>query len=433
MADNYTNDDFLKNALEKLEVPFNPDDWRAMEKQLDEQQGLGRSLLFAKFFEVLLVLAAVMTLTRFLPVEPSVEEEKTTPNKKEQLQQQPTQEMIRKFEEESKQPPAPPTIIQGSKGKKPIASADHSSLEHNNIIASNNVHYVVQQKITQESENFLVAEERANQANENSLVVANTSPKNGEASSIENDATTLPLLGASTSTKLVQSLAQAKLSLRIPSSELPSIAALPKPKSRKNRFRFGMKFGADNNIVLTPKSAENKRKDWKSQIGHSSGVSVAFGNGKWETETGLDYTFVSYPSSYTPQEVPSNVELKDMEYNLISVPVTFSYTFKEDAKSKAYVKLGGSLNMNLQSNYDYKSSTDERYLLDNSGLFSKGNFFDNTFINAQVGIGVEKKMTQNISLFIEPSYRYPLFGMRLGPNDNKIASLSLNLGAKVSL
>lgn len=408
------NDDFFKKALEGIEPPFEPNDWEAMSQQLDEQERTAKRLGTYKAIEIGLMLVLVATLWQLVPSS-GTKHIPTRPSQTAPVQPTgPTQEMIRQFEEESKLPPAPPPKVENKKRLAEAMPKDENTFKHT-------------PKALASVENIVSRTEIGGTAS------ADTHPAPQAAANLPTVATAMLRLPPKSSEIEVNSLPKKQLLLPQPEATLAlALPNLSSPKKRKSLLRLGMKFGAENNFIITPSNDNNKSKKWDNYLGYTSGITLGFNHGKYEITTGLSHTFISYPSIYTPSEVPDDVELNDIEYNLLSVPVTFAFDLKDIGRSKIYAKVGASLNMNLESNYDYASRTNLKYKSD-EGLLKEGKFFDNSFISGEIGLGIERKMNERIMVFVEPTYRRPLFGVKLGPNNNNITTASLNLGAKVSL
>ena len=68
-----------------------------------------------------------------------------------------------------------------------------------------------------------------------------------------------------------------------------------------------------------------------------------------------------------------------------------------------------------------------------SGFLEGGGLASNSYLTSNIGLGVQRTLTNGISLYLQPSYNYHTMGATVGPNNDRIHSLSLQIGAKVAL
>ncbi len=235
------------------------------------------------------------------------------------------------------------------------------------------------------------------------------------------------------------------------------------PSLKQTGLRFGMFSTMDYNYVLTPYDVlfENEA-GIRTAIGYSAGFSLGFRFTRFELETGASFAVNKYTQNLSEIVGSGNGleyllidELKDIELNVLKVPLNLRYTFAKFGKWHTYVLSGVSLNMAIQANYDrqqtfltkasargfnnFKASLDEPLALDNKkypdGLLEGGNFMENSYFTTNIGLGIERILSPRWSLFFQPSYHHfiQISEERLGPNKDRINTFSISAGAKVNL
>ena len=249
--------------------------------------------------------------------------------------------------------------------------------------------------------------------------------------------------------------------------------ALPKaidivPSKNKGVIRVGM-FGSGeiNHILIQPSQEKSIKKETyeRYSLGYGGGLSVGLDKGKWELETGAIYAARKYPVDviYRYGSLTDGIfgsEIQDGELNIINVPVHFRYNFLRKNKWRFYGVAGGSLQLAFQTNYfvvdapqDFQYQPDpaspplspmpepeseysiEQLKKESIGLFEGGAFNDNAYISGNLGLGIERYVNEQWSIFSQPVYQYSLHYFRegVGPNKDGINSLSILIGAKVRL
>lgn len=231
---------------------------------------------------------------------------------------------------------------------------------------------------------------------------------------------------------------------------------------RQAAFRVGMFGSAEYNLITVP-SSEEKRLEEELQryaMGYGGGLSVGLEMGRFEVETGAIYAARQYPVGlvYINGSVGSGLQgqrLEASELNIINLPVHFRYSFLRRGAWRAYALAGASLQVAFQRNYYISEepqfdfvpmqpppppapSPSEEPAIDRirrSGLgwFEGGTFEENAYLTGNVGLGLERYINSNWSLFVQPTYQHSLqyFRVGLGPNADQINSLSVLFGAKV--
>ena len=241
-------------------------------------------------------------------------------------------------------------------------------------------------------------------------------------------------------------------------------------KLKQAGIRFGMYSTLDYNYVLTPYDVLfESEAQTRTAIGYGAGFSLGFQFSRFELETGAAYSIKKYAPEFsetigrTNQDTPQKNleilvdELRDIELNVLKIPLNLRYTYGKYGKWRASILAGASLNMALQANYDrqqtfngsaiyqkresyerFKANLDKPLVLDNKkypdGLLEGGNFMENSYFTANLGLGLERIISPRWSLFFQPSYHHfiQVSEERLGPNKDRINTFSISAGAKVN-
>lgn len=201
------------------------------------------------------------------------------------------------------------------------------------------------------------------------------------------------------------------------------------------KVRVGMYGTADYNYVQEAYYSSRGRR----ASGYGGGISLGFDYNRWEIETGLQYN----AKLYQP-DADTRSPLKNIEFNLVSIPLNFRYNILLKDKWRVYGLFGSSLHAAVQANYYKKYSAPQKpgspapppsYRHLPGGLFENGSFKENSFLTANLGLGVESYFTENTSLFIQPTQYLPLqyFNVGLGPKKETFRTLSIFAGIKIKL
>ncbi|MEL6986952.1 MAG: outer membrane beta-barrel protein [Bacteroidota bacterium] len=272
-----------------------------------------------------------------------------------------------------------------------------------------------------------------------------------------------PLLGDFVEdSKLVQEAfdldAIASLDLNNFASNENSIEGFVQPlnvKRSKNVY-ISTQVGMDLNYIFTPYDDVYKvPSNWKTSIGHNAGVQLTFEKGRWAFEIGSNYSSKTY-SPVNVEEIVGNisqgyvgVSLKDIEIQTINIPVAARYKLMHSKNWKLFGFVGASANMAIFANY-YKQNTNynnqngtlafaslraadiENKDFEN-GILEGGNFFENIYFTANTGLNIERRISNRLSIFAQPSFNYNIFNTGLGPNHDQIHTLGFAVGTRVQL
>lgn len=226
----------------------------------------------------------------------------------------------------------------------------------------------------------------------------------------------------------------------------------------------GMFGSADYNHILVPASSEKRLTESleRAAIGYGGGLSLSADFGRLEVETGAIYAARYYPVGivYVRGSLLSGLrgdELRTTELNMLSIPLHIRYDYLQHNKWRAYVLAGGAVQVAFQTNYytaeapqfDFLPAmpppvTDgpgeseiDRIRRNGQGWFEGGSFKDNAYLTVNFGFGAERYFSERWSLFVQPVYQHSVHYFKnidgLGPNNDRINSLSVLIGTRVRL
>jgi hypothetical protein len=143
----------------------------------------------------------------------------------------------------------------------------------------------------------------------------------------------------------------------------------------------------------------------------------------------------------------SEISLDRISFDIINPSFLTKYHFVDRKKWSAYLTATAALNVILNADYDITEikilgrPPTERYLPENprleekpfnEGLLSDNSLAENYFVSAGLGLGLEKTITHQTSLFLEVSHQRHLWSadIGIGPNKDKIHTTTFKVGLK---
>lgn len=242
---------------------------------------------------------------------------------------------------------------------------------------------------------------------------------------------------------------------------------VPKAKEAKAKWRFSL-FGIASADVATMNYLVNReaKTQNKASFNDGFGAGVSYRRGRWELETGAQYsektfnlpnvkvTTGTFLRGFT-EESPQNLRL-----SILSIPLNLQFAAKETRRWRFTAFLGTNLNMLFRSaektvikSSDFNSlanapdpkpidpSTYEPNIypkgIGEKGFFKelewlRGGLKENTYLTAQVGLGVEYRVSPNTSLYVQPNFEKQ-YGRGIGTLGDRFQALSIRGGFKTSL
>lgn len=235
--------------------------------------------------------------------------------------------------------------------------------------------------------------------------------------------------------------------------------------SGKTYFEFGMLAQADYNQLKMP---EDRLNNDGEQIvfplqgitspGYGAGFTLALGHPRWAAETGVIYNAKTFRPgrelTIGTEADNSNVEYEAMHMQLISVPLQFRYRFDAKGRLKTYGFAGFGLHIIAQSDIDVKVAHNFPSLHEgedpnnnpslartirqaqrvSDDIRERAPFSTNSYISANLGLGVEYELLDHKSLFLQTAYQYQIPNIRFSNHNGKhVLSLSLQAGVRTPL
>ncbi|MCO6486607.1 MAG: hypothetical protein J5I41_12605 [Saprospiraceae bacterium] len=237
------------------------------------------------------------------------------------------------------------------------------------------------------------------------------------------------------------------------------LPVLPDPKIRFSQ-RVSMAVNGDIHFIETPYDHLLGKVGY-NQLSGSYGFVLGYSweGRKWGLRSQMGYRHVYYlPKPYT-EVFDGDIErgyftetLRNIELNLLSVGIMATRQIARQGAWNTYGLAGGTMHVAFLANYDRKqkylpgsdplpsgelpepvkpSLTSQKRYPD--GLFEGGNLEENYYLSMDLGIGIERHLGGRISLFAEPVFHYNPFRRSLGPNNDRIHTLSIYSGIRVLL
>ena len=446
-------DGIAYGSLENYKAEFDPNHWNLMEQKLDDQAfPLRRKLYRYKVAEVGLMLLAIFTLIQFLP-----------------FKKNKTQRNIAAFEilsSDNGENSSISEIESISKYNKALNSQNLNAADANGLGLENNVSIngapptdglgigesanhnshaglVVEHDESPETLNFSVSDLKLNTFSKKYLDLSVSTPPLAINHKESNRPVSLLLP--------LNTYKPGKLSVANQSSDLPECASC-KTVASGLLVSIGMMGGVDADYITTPYDNEYHQNEFgQIAMGYSGGISLGFRYHKWELETGAVYAS-KYYGSRNIFEINGSFSdggyvkegLLDVQLDIVKIPVHLRYNFMNQSKWNIYAHSGASFNVTVETLYEYTS-----YAVGNSnalasrrsnphptksfnGVFEGGDLIDNTFITANIGVGIERYFNSRMSIFLGSTYQHQIT-KGMGPQNDKINSLSIMTGARVTL
>jgi len=225
-------------------------------------------------------------------------------------------------------------------------------------------------------------------------------------------------------------------------------------KKKKFITTLGIVFSPDVYLIRSPEDPIYPSPSYfTDSFGKSGGVTFSATHKDLEVETGILYSTVSYSpreinETYSSQGRFYETSLQNILFNVVTLPIQIKNHINIGKKSSFYFHAGASFNTIINSNFNIKNiaiaaplnplapTGVNEPLLDQKvfepGILEGGNIFDNAFATVDIGIGFQQMVVDRLSFYVQPSLSTQ-FSSGIGPNEDKLHKLSLNLGAKYQL
>jgi hypothetical protein len=236
-------------------------------------------------------------------------------------------------------------------------------------------------------------------------------------------------------------------------------------KAGKKYFEFGMLAQADYNQLKMPEDRLNSNGEQIifplqgiTSPGFGAGFTLAIGHPRWAVETGVIYNAKTFRPGreLTIGNTADNskVAYEAMHMQLISIPMQFRYRFDASGRFKVYTFGGFGLHLIAQSDIDVKVDYNFPSLAEgedpnanpalartirqtqrvSNDIRDRAPFSTNSYISANLGLGIEYALPDSKTLFLQTAYQYQIPNLRFSNHNGKhVLSLSLQAGVRTPL
>jgi len=412
-------DDTVLQALEGLEMTFNPAHWDLLDTQLSYNLRLRRRIWITKIAEVAIFLLLLLNLDGLLYERPRSKPD-PKPNK------QVNEPVATRKSRHNK-------IENASVGQAGSTNSDGSINKDSGDFWTLAPNLPAQSDISYKGDNSMFS--NASDAVSYSLKESNVHQEpslndNGLISLLD----PLPVLNSNK-----------------PFTYLLQFGAFPYQIIKKHRTKdvyASVSASVDQNSIW---SGTDLRKAGSISYGASIGVR----KGKWGIETGVRYSNKNYQPKKEEEIWTGNVNAGYMSsyadqvnVDLVSVPLEVSRRIAHAGKTTVRATVGATANFAVQKDFHYKrihypgagpstipSDSQSQPTLEKTakGLLENGSLDGNFYATVDAGLRFEHPVGRKLTMFIEPSYHAAFTAKGIGPNPSRIHTGSLQAGVMASL
>ena len=242
----------------------------------------------------------------------------------------------------------------------------------------------------------------------------------------------------------------------IPEIPLTSIIDLEENSQSQDSKWFQFYTSINNNSIKSPK---DEIYNLDEHLIYAPGFSVAalysIEKSKLEFASGLTYSRISYmpypiKESYQTKMGINVTSLNNISYDVISVPVITKIHVVKNQDWSMFASIGMQAGLVVNEKYDitdeldiplprpeqaggtveYRSRLSQKDF--SPALFNGGKLSDNLIVHGNVGLGVQRHLSDKLCLYLSGEYSYHLVS-RLGPNNDKINVFGFGAGLKFRL
>lgn len=246
----------------------------------------------------------------------------------------------------------------------------------------------------------------------------------------------------------------------------PDITLLPKTPIKEENTYISFSIGPKMNLVNSPFDPVYEIDPYNT-INTNFNISAKIQKeiGPIELFAGLGYANTSYAPRlvdeiYEPKEKQFNVaSLENIKFETFNIPIGVKYNLVEKGQYQIYATAGVDMNIIADSEYIIQDvPIGERFQPAsqpppasskntppvnsnaklsqkdfNKGILSGGSLKDNLYAAASIGFGLNWNIANRSGIFIEPRYSHFISTKGIGPNEDKVHGLSIDLGFRYQL
>ncbi|RMG81472.1 MAG: hypothetical protein D6714_12915 [Bacteroidetes bacterium] len=424
-------DDLVSEKLRRLEVPYEPSHWQLMLRRIESELTLRGKLYKYKVAELALMLLLIFTIINLRPLDHFPVQFKLNPAP---AAPAPSPNATLPPEIVPQPAPTPQKLMPVADNQLPPASPEGASV-------------ALARKTEAQPQTRNNTPPPGSLQNPMALVQSDSEKNDPAVKKEANPPITVPMVGS-----LVAMEIQTLETDENPDFQLP----FPQIEKKKPTWRVSIYTASDINKVETPFDQTFGLPAYTSTAGgYGGGINISMKMNKWAFETGGLYSFKRYiPQPYTDKPFqPSSLfteDFKGVQLDILQVPFNVQYHFVNHGKWRFYVLGGASLHMLLSPVYELERTwivpPMPTPLLEGDcdtclpsvkefpkGLLDGGSFKENSYGTLNIGAGLERYLNPRWNIFVQPTYQHYITKEGVGPNDDKIYSMSIFIGAKVSL
>jgi hypothetical protein len=228
------------------------------------------------------------------------------------------------------------------------------------------------------------------------------------------------------------------------------------PLAKPSKAFVQLAISFDNNLIQTPADFDyNTNSRVTEMYGYSLGAFYSKRFSAVELETGLSYSSFNKPWNFSMQYGNSNgwfsYVLTNIHYDIVSIPLSVRKHFVENVDWSIYGSVGISNEMIVASKYESVSSylgggaipvgsvgdipeilespfEKERYFT--TGLLEGESFSNAYFMRLLLEGGIQRNMTESLSICFSGSYYRTLVNSAIGPNSDRLDKFAIKVGIK---
>ena len=448
-------DDKIKQDMQGLRVPFNSKHWIILKKQLELEALFKKKLFVAKTIELVILAFIVLGILNLWPIQndiyqipvydiPMVD---AVPVDKEAAEKHAAYERSRKASNSKRDQKISNTAKKIAQTFLPVSVENVSKSE---LIKNQDASASPEEVFQTETNNGNGV------INDGSFEI----PFIDNASEIpvqESD-----VLNAERGLLMASLIPNELEELSIPQRPVgfPDFAVVNKPLKKEEKTYLSFAIGPKMNLVNSPFDPVYGYDPYNT-INTNFNISAKIQKeiGPVEVYTGLGYTNTSYvprlvDEIYEPRAKQFNVAtLENIQFKTFNIPVGVKYDIIESKNYEVYAAAGLDMNIIADSDYviqdlpvgspapvnpfrgenEINSNAKLSQKEFNKGIFSGGSLRDNLYATASIGLGMNFKVSSGMGLFFEPRYSHFISSTGIGPNEDKVHAISIDLGVRYQL
>jgi hypothetical protein len=434
-------DQVIHEKIYSLQVPYNESHWLLMKEELEKEEFIRTSIYFSKIVEAACIFLILFT---FLNIFPSFH---TNSNYSVAINNDVQNASVPKSINEKQ---LIKTSVESS--NEMIAPSDHSKKEVINKILDDKISSRTDELLQKSLDFIPVVQAKINVVNSKELtnrfeskefdkyVASVSSNTNDEEYRVE---------------ELTMLSIEEIEPLKIKRSFYRQVTPASHKHGSPNESFLSFNIAPTVNIVNSPFDYINKTEPYSTDaLGGEIGVNYSVRKNNFEIETGLNFGRKSYAPRQVDEVIGSfltsfrRLRLRQITYDVITIPISSKYHFANGNVWSLYALAGTSVNgiansdylveengrkisiYEVQTNYRESNTARKNY---NPGILEGGDILDNVYFTFDFGIGMEYKTSESTLFYLAPTLRQHIGLAGVGPNNDKVHSLGLNMGIKKRL